>query len=135
MKAEREEQYKPKPVITILDEDEKNAKDKEINPAMETEPIETDSDDGIQFEDSVPVETSRTPPRSHHHHRRHHRYYQNHHHDMEDDHLDSDRAKDKRLSPSANLGTPAQIIQTIDDDSRMSVVSEPEKTSSSKHIF
>ncbi|KYQ49022.1 RNA-binding protein 25 [Trachymyrmex zeteki] len=83
LKAEREEQYKPKPVITIIDEeDEKAKKDKEVMPPIETEPIESDSDDGVQFDDvSQPEAPSRTPPRHHHHHRRHHRHHQNHHRD------------------------------------------------------
>lgn len=140
MKAEREEQYKPKPVITIIDEeDEKVAKkDKELMPPIETEPIESDSDDGVQFDDATqPEAPSRTPPRHHHHHRRHHRHHQNHHHDGEENQeiveaADRESLKDSRPSP-AQVTTSAQSIPpTIDEDSRMSLVSEPEKISGSK---
>lgn len=142
LKAEREEQYKPKPVITIIDEEDDKAakKDKEIMPPIETEPIESDSDDGVQFDEvSQPEIPSRTPPRHHHHHRRHHRHHQNHHRDGEETQeglaeADRESLKDARPSPAhQSAATPAQSIPpSMDEDSRMSLVSEPEKTSGSK---
>ncbi|EZA57521.1 hypothetical protein DMN91_003379 [Ooceraea biroi] len=144
LKAEREEQYKPKPVITIIDEeDEKTAKkEKEVMPPIETEPIESDSDDGVQFDDaSQPEAPSRTPPRHHHHHRRHHRHHQNHHRDGDENQeglaeADRESLKDTRPSPvNQSVVTPAQSIPpSLDEDSRMSLVSEPEKTSSSNFV-
>lgn len=140
MKAEREEQYKPKPVITIIDEEDEKAakKDKEVMPPIETEPIESDSDDdGVQFDDaSQPEAPSRTPPRHHHHHRRHHRHHQNHHRDGEENQevveaTDRENLKDARPSP-VQATTPALIPPPLDEDSRMSLVSEPEKTGGSK---
>lgn len=141
MKAEREEQYKPKPVITIIDEEDEKAakKEKEVMPPIETEPIESDSDDGVQFDDaSQPEAPSRTPPRHHHHHRRHHRHHQNHHpRDGEENQeavetAERESLKDSRPSP-AQVTTPAPSIPpTLDEDSRMSLVSEPEKTGGSK---
>ncbi|XP_032666811.1 RNA-binding protein 25-like isoform X2 [Odontomachus brunneus] len=142
LKAEREEQYKPKPVITIIDEeDEKTTKKEEPMPPIETEPIESDSDDGVQFDDaSQPEVPSRTPPRHHHHHRRHHRHHQNHHRDGEENQegsietADRESLKDARPSP-VQATTPAQSIPpTLDEDSRMSLVSEPEKTSGSNFV-
>lgn len=145
MKAEREEQYKPKPVITIIDEEDDKAakKDKEIMPPIETEPIESDSDDGVQFDEiSQPETPSRTPPRHHHHHRRHHRHHQNHHRDGEENQeglaeADRESLKDARPSPAhQSAATPAQSIPpSMDEDSRMSLVSEPEKTSGSKFLI
>jgi len=144
LKAEREEQYKPKPVITIIDEeDDKVKKDKEVMPPIETEPIESDSDDGVQFDDvSQPEVPSRTPPRHHHHHRRHHRHHQNHHRDgdeIQEGLVDIDREslKDARPSPGhQSAATPVQSIPpSLDEDSRMSLVSEPEKTSGSKCLL
>lgn len=150
MKAEREEQYKPKPVITIIDEDDEKIvkKEKEIvMPPIETEPIESDSDDGVQFDDaSQPEVPSRTPPRHHHHHRRHHRHHQNHHRDEPEDNdeilIDPDHESQKdnmmmiRTSPMMHqsiVGTPVQSMPpSLDEDSRMSLVSEPEKTSGSR---
>lgn len=141
MKAEREEQYKPKPVITILDdEDEKLLKknENEILPPIETEPIESDSDDEVHFDDVSQPEPSRTPPRPHHHHRRHHRHHQNHHRDGENDEelieIDRESSKEKRPSPVIiRATTPVQaMLPHHDEDSRMSLVSEPEKTSSSE---
>lgn len=110
-------------------------------PPIETEPIESDSDDGVQFDDaSQPEVPSRTPPRHHHHHRRHHRHHQNHHRDGEEnqegsmDATDRESLKDARPSP-AQVTTPAPSIPpTLDEDSRMSLVSEPEKTSGSKYF-
>lgn len=141
MKAEREEQYKPKPVITIIDEDdEKIQKEKEevVMPPIETEPIDSDSDDGVHFEDAIqPEAPSRTPPRHHHHHRRHHRHHQNHHREdgSGDGITDNEREsiKDKRISPVTVSGTtPSQTLPPPhDEDSRMSLVSEPEKTGGS----
>ncbi|XP_020292411.1 RNA-binding protein 25 isoform X2 [Pseudomyrmex gracilis] len=143
LKAEREEQYKPKPVITIIDEEDDKAtkKEKEVMPPIETEPIESDSDDGVQFDDASQPETpSRTPPRHHHHHRRHHRHHQNHHRDGEENHeglmeVDEESIKDVRPSPHLSVATPAQSIPpSLDEDSRMSLVSEPEKTSGSNFV-
>lgn len=142
MKAEREEQYKPKPVITIIDEEDEKAakKEKEVMPPIETEPIESDSDDAVQFDDVSQSEApSRTPPRHHHHHRRHHRHHQNHHRDEENEEIveaDRDSLKDARSSPThQSITTPVQSIPpTLDEDSRMSLVSEPEKTSGSKYL-
>ncbi|XP_050458633.1 RNA-binding protein 25-like isoform X1 [Cataglyphis hispanica] len=144
LKAEREEQYKPKPVITIIDEEDDKAtkKEKEIMPPIETEPIESDSDDGVQFDEvSQPETPSRTPPRHHHHHRRHHRHHQNHHRDGEENQegfaeADRESLKDTRPSPAhQSAATPAQSIPpSLDEDSRMSLVSEPEKTSGSNFV-
>ena len=146
LKAEREEQYKPKPVITIIDEeDEKMPMQKEKEepmPPLDTEPIDSDSDDGVHFEDSIqPEAPSRTPPRHHHHHRRHHRHHQNHHRDdgTAIELVDPERdalIKDKRMSPSIlSATTPSQPLPTAhDEDSRMSLVSEPEKTSGSNFV-
>ncbi|KAI4472289.1 hypothetical protein M0802_016973 [Mischocyttarus mexicanus] len=144
LKAEREEQYKPKPVITIIDEEDEKVvkKEKEVMPPIETEPIESDSDDGVQFDDaSQPEIPSRTPPRHHHHHRRHHRHHQNHHRDGEEHEEiivepDQESQKDIRASPMhQSVGTPAQSIPpSLDEDSRMSLVSEPEKTSGSNFV-
>ncbi|XP_033210476.1 RNA-binding protein 25 isoform X2 [Belonocnema kinseyi] len=143
LKAEREEQYKPKPVITILDdEDEKLLKkpEPEILPPIETEPIDSDSDDGVHFDEISQPEPSRTPPRQHHHHRRHHRHHQNHHRDDDIEELvdlDRESSKDKRSSPAhtAMPATPAQSLPPpLDEDSRMSLVSEPEKTSGSNFV-
>ncbi|KAH0540393.1 RNA-binding protein 25 [Cotesia glomerata] len=143
LKAEREEQYKPKPIITIIDEDdEKIEKGKDgVMPPIETEPIDSDSDDDVQFEEAPLPEPSRTPPRHHHHHRRHHRHHQNHHRDS--DNIDGmgseqsrDGTKDRRISsPGIQvIGTPTQPPPTHDEDSRMSLVSEPEKTSGSNFV-
>lgn len=66
-------------VITIIDaDDEKPAKQKETSMLpVETEPFDSDTDDGIQFEDAPHEETpSRTTPRLYHHHRQHHRHHQ-----------------------------------------------------------
>ncbi|PBC34697.1 RNA-binding protein [Apis cerana cerana] len=142
LKAEREEQYKPKPVITIIDEEDEKVvkKEKEVMPPIETEPIESDSDECVQFDDASQSEVpSRTPPRHHHHHRRHHRHHQNHHRDGEENEevVETDRESVKgRSSPShQTVTTPIQSIPpTLDEDSRMSLVSEPEKTGSSNFI-
>lgn len=111
-------------------------------PPIETEPIDSDSDDGVHFDDAPQSEApSRTPPRHHHHHRRHHRHHQNHHRDdnddgNEDDIADGDRdsIKDKTISPSAQ--SQPNVAQSLnvnhDEDSRMSLVSEPEKSSGGK---
>lgn len=111
-------------------------------PPIETEPIESDSDECVQFEDAPPQAEapSRTPPRHHHHHRRHHRHHQNHHHDdgveENEEVVETDResVKGTRSSPPHQVVTPSaqSIPPTLDEDSRMSLVSEPEKTSSSK---
>lgn len=110
-------------------------------PPIETEPIESDSDDGVHFDDGLHSEVpSRTPPRHHHHHRRHHRHYQNHHREDEDDSMgrdrdrDRDSLKDNRMSsPPLGGATPTQSLPpTHDEDSRMSLVSEPEKTGGSE---
>lgn len=143
LKAEREEQYKPKPVITIIDEEDEKVvkKEKEVMPPIETEPIESDSDECVQFDDASQSEVpSRTPPRHHHHHRRHHRHHQNHHRDGEENEevveTDRESVKGTRSSPShQTVTTPVQSIPpTLDEDSRMSLVSEPEKTGSSNFI-
>lgn len=114
-------------------------KEKEVMPPIETEPIESDSDECVQFDDvSQPEAPSRTPPRHHHHHRRHHRHHQNHHRDGEETEevIETDResVKGTRSSPSnQTVTTPVQSIPpTLDEDSRMSLVSEPEKTGSSE---
>lgn len=110
-------------------------------PPIETEPIDSDSDDDVQFEEAPLPEPSRTPPRHHHHHRRHHRHHQNHHRDS--DNIDGmgseqsrDGTKDRRISsPGIQvIGTPTQPPPTHDEDSRMSLVSEPEKTSGSNFV-
>ncbi|KAF7383450.1 hypothetical protein HZH66_012800 [Vespula vulgaris] len=146
LKAEREEQYKPKPVITIIDEEDEKIVKKEkevVMPPIETEPIESDSDDGVQFDDaSQPEVPSRTPPRHHHHHRRHHRHHQNHHRDGGEENeeivveADRENQKDTRSSPiHQSVGNPVQSIPpSLDEDSRMSLVSEPEKTSGSNFV-
>lgn len=110
-------------------------------PPIETEPIDSDSDDGVQFEDAPQLEApSRTPPRHHHHHRRHHRHHQNHHRDSDDMEVmehSRDSSKDKRISSPAvqNSTTPSLSLPAQDEDSRMSLVSEPEKTSGSMLNF
>ena len=154
LKAEREEQYKPKPVITIIDEDDEKPsrhhhKEKEVQemPPIETEPIDSDSDEAAHYDNGTQPqqEISRTPPRPHHHHhRRHHRHHQNHHRseppveDLDEvQHIEPEPSKDKRNQsppiirsttppPPQNLPPPAH-----DEDSRMSLVSEPDKVSSS----
>lgn len=129
-------------MITIIDEEDEKVvkKEKEVMPPIETEPIESDSDECVQFDEaSQPEAPSRTPPRHHHHHRRHHRHHQNHHHDGEENEevveTDRESVKGTRSSPSHQTVTPTaqSIPPTLDEDSRMSLVSEPEKTSSSEY--
>lgn len=106
-------------------------------PPIETEPIDSDSDDEIQFEEAPQPEPSRTPPRHHHHHRRHHRHHQNHHRDSDNmDGMSSEQMRDKRTCSPAiqTIGTPTQPPPSHDEDSRMSLVSEPEKTSGSNFV-
>lgn len=134
-------------MITIIDEEDEKIVKKEkevVMPPIETEPIESDSDDGVQFDDaSQPEVPSRTPPRHHHHHRRHHRHHQNHHRDGGEENeeivveADRENQKDTRSSPiHQSVGTPVQSIPpSLDEDSRMSLVSEPEKTSGSRFSF
>lgn len=116
-------------------------------PPIETEPIDSDSDDGVHFDDGPPPEApSRTPPRHHHHHRsRHHRHHQNHHRDENDDVNDDDvseierdrDSKEKMSSPSSHQSQPSgnqSMPVNHDEDSRMSLVSEPEKSSGGNFV-
>ncbi|XP_015111290.1 RNA-binding protein 25 [Diachasma alloeum] len=163
LKAEREEQYKPKPVITIIDEEDekiddrkpidKDKEERERMPPIETEPIDSDSDDGVEFEDP-PQEPSRTPPRHHYRHRRHHRQ-PSYHRDFNqvDGIMESEKEphnpnhKRNSVTSLSNAGgsvasvtspapvTPSQIgVPSQDDDSRMSLVSEPEKMNSGSNF-
>ena len=109
-------------------------------PPIETEPIESDSDEAVHYTDVPPPEIpSRTPPRHHHHHRRHHRHHQNHHRESEESHemieLDRESSKDRRINntpPHPASTTPVQVFPSHDEDSRMSLVSDSDKISGSK---